>query len=105
MFTRALEALTSRGHRLEALLHEYPIDLVLNFYRAALENQKVELKSASLGMSVAVMNALDTAFGSGEANILGKWCEVLDGTDEAQAKPASPGLKKFFGEAPVRAKE
>ncbi|MDD3492351.1 MAG: hypothetical protein PHZ19_02490 [Candidatus Thermoplasmatota archaeon] len=101
--------MTSRGHRLDALLHEYPIELVLNLYRAALENRKVELKSAALGMSVAVVNALEVARGTGGANVLERWCQAVDGKGEAKSeakpKPLSPGLQKLFGEAPVRVKE
>lgn len=100
--------MTSRGHSLQALLHDYPIDLVLNLHRAALENRKAELKGRVLGLSIAVMNALDMAFGGGKGKILENWLKAVDApTDDRKAgrsrrrSSLSPGALAFFGNLPV----
>ncbi len=96
----------SRGHSLQALLHEYPIDLVLNLHRAALENRKAELKGKVLGLSIAVINALDLAFGGGKGKILEKWFKAVDSSDGKRDRPQrcsslSPKALAFFGGRPV----
>ncbi len=99
--------LISRGHSLENLLHEYPIDLVLNLHRAVLENRKTELKGQVLGLSVAVMNAVDLALGGGKGRILENWLKAVDvPKDERKAggsrrSSLSPKTLAFFGGRPV----
>ncbi len=90
------------------MLHEYPIDLVLNLHRAALENRKAELKGRVLGLSIAVMNALDMAFGGGKGRILENWLKAVDApTDDRKAgcsrrrSSLSQGALAFFGNLPV----
>ncbi|MEW6657244.1 MAG: hypothetical protein AB1424_01160 [Thermodesulfobacteriota bacterium] len=107
-FTRALEVLISRGHSLENLLHEYPIDLVLNLHRAALENRKTELKGKVLGLSIAVMNALDTALIGGKGRVLETWLKAMDAPGDAGGEDRlhrhstlSAGALAFFGGRPV----
>lgn len=96
----------SRGHSLENLLHEYPIDLVLNLHRAALENRKAELKGKVLGLSIAVINALDLAFGGGKGKILEKWFKAVDSSDgkrdrSRRCSSLSSKALAFFGGRPV----
>lgn len=79
---------------------------MLNLYRAALENQKRELQANVMGLSVAVMNALDAAFGGGQGKVLEHWLKAMDGPGESrkkgsQRRPLSPGTKAFFSGAPV----
>jgi hypothetical protein len=100
--------LVRRGHNLQALLHEYPIDLVLNLQRAALRNRQLELEGRVLGLSVAVMNALDMAFNGGKGRILETWLKALDahGAKGCNGCPKrrvglSPGARTFFGGRPV----
>ncbi len=96
-----------RGHSLENLLHEYPIDLVLNLHRAALENRKAELKGRVLGLSIAVMDALDMALGGGKGKILETWLKAVDAPkDDRKAEGSrrsspSPKTLAFFGGRPV----
>jgi len=108
MFTRALEVLVSRGHNLRLLLHEYPVDLVFNLHQAALENQRTELKTHTLGVSVAVMNAIDTALGDGKGKIMEKWLQVVDGVSpnkpERSQRRVSPQALAFLGGLPKRIK-
>ncbi len=85
------------------MLHDYPIDLVLNLHRAALENRKEELKGSVLGLSVAVMNAMDAAFNKGQGKILENWLKALDSPEKIREqdrsrRPASlsPGAMAFF---------
>jgi hypothetical protein len=94
------------------LLHDYPIDLVLNLHRSALENQKAELKGRVLGFSVAVMNALDASFGGGKARVLETWLKAMDaaGKDQGGGRPRrtsslSPGAMAFFKGLPRTRKE
>lgn len=95
----------SRGHDLKALLHEYPVDLVLNLHRAALENRKDELKSIVIGYSVAVINALDTATG-GKGEVLQNWLKGMDGVKSEKSSPRastlSPDAKAFFQGLPPK---
>jgi hypothetical protein len=100
--------LVRRGHNLQALLHEYPIDLVLNLQRAALKNRRLELEGRVLGLSVAVMNALDTALNGGKGRILETWLKALDAHEAKGGKDCSkhsislsPGARAFFGARPV----
>jgi hypothetical protein len=100
--------LVSRGHSLENLLHEYPIDLVLNLQRAALKNRQLELEGRVLGLSVAVMNALDSAFNGGKGRILETWLKALGASGDGDSKETprrraslSPGARAFFGGRPV----
>jgi hypothetical protein len=81
--------LVSRGHDLQALLHDYPIDLVLNLHRATMENRKEELKGRVLGLSVAVMNALDAAFNKGQGKILESWLKALDSPENIRVRDRS----------------
>jgi hypothetical protein len=83
------------------------MDLVLNLHRAARENRKTELKSNVMGLSVAVMHALDAAFGGGKGKILVNWLKAIDGPGDAgeggspRCSSLSPGTKAFFSGAPV----
>lgn len=82
------------------------MDLVVNLHRAAMENQKAELQGRVLGFSVAVMNALDMAFGGGKGKILEKWLKAMDDPGKAEAGGAkrptiSPGAQAFFSGLPV----
>jgi hypothetical protein len=93
------------------LLHEYPIDLVLQYYRAVLKNQKEELKVQVLGFSVAVMNALDLALGKGEGKILKNWLMALDGKPAVETakktgrqSTLSPDAIAFLSGMPVKGK-
>jgi hypothetical protein len=75
-----------------------------------MENRKDDLKSRVLGFSVAVMNALDLAFGDSKGKILENWLKAMDGPGEKQGGKAptrstlSPGAKAFFLGMPQRAK-
>ncbi len=67
-----------------------------------MENRKEELKGQVLGFSVAVMNALDLAFG-GKAGVLENWLKAVDAPRsdqgvEQRRRPASlsPGAMAFF---------
>jgi len=107
----ALEALVNRGHSLQALLHDYPIDLVLNLHRAAMENQKMELKGQVLGFSVAVMNALDSSLNRGKGRVLKNWIKAMevpgnerDGKGRSSAS-LSPQALAFFRGLPQTKKE
>jgi hypothetical protein len=87
------------------------VDLVLNLHQAARENRKAELKSKVMGFSVAVMHALDAAFGGGKGKILEKWVKAIDGPGEAgegsslRGSSLSPGARAFFSGAPVVTKK
>jgi hypothetical protein len=87
------------------------VDLVLNLHRAAMENRKTELKSKAMGFSVAVMHALDAAFGGGKGKILEKWVKAIDGPGKAgeggspRGSSLSPGTRAFFSGAPVVSKK
>jgi hypothetical protein len=87
------------------------VDLVLNLHRAALQNRKTELQARTMGLSVAVMHALDAAFGGGRGKILEKWVKAMDGPGEAgeggslRGVSLSPGARAFFGGAPVVTKK
>jgi hypothetical protein len=87
------------------------VDLVLNLHRAALENRKRELQARVMGFSVAVMHALDAAFGGGRGKILEKWVKAIDGPGEARedgslpGSSLSPGARAFFSGAPVVSKK
>jgi len=81
---------------------------VLNLHRAALENRKAELKGKVLGLSIAVINALDLAFGGGKGKILENWLKVVDSSDcsrerdhSQQCSSLSPRALAFFGGRPV----
>lgn len=105
-----MEGLVNRGHDLRALLHDYPIDLVLNLHQAAMKNQKAELKGQVLGFAVAVMEALDTKLMGGKEKILEKWLKVIDGpagqTKEVSRRKStlSPSAIAFFSGLPQRTK-
>jgi hypothetical protein len=78
--------------------------LVLNLHRAAMENRKEQIKVNVLGFSVAVMNALDAAFGGGKGKILDNWLKVMDGPGESREgrrSSLSPNTRAFFSGAPV----
>jgi hypothetical protein len=104
-----LEVLASRGHDLSALLHDYPMDLVLNLHRAAMENRKEELKGRVLGLAVAVMNALDAAFNQGRGKILENWLKAVDNPEESRKRESSrrlsPGALAFFSGLPRSRKD
>jgi hypothetical protein len=76
---------------------------VLNLHRAAMENRKEQIKVNVLGLSVAVMNALDAAFGGGKGKILDNWLKAIDGPgDSRERRPSlSPNTRAFFSGAPV----
>lgn len=98
----------SRGHDLQGLLHDYPIDLVANLHRAAMENRKEEIKAQVLGFSVAVLHGLDMALGGGKGKVLAGWLKTMDRPiEEASDKPSkrrpiSEQTAAFFGGAPVK---
>jgi hypothetical protein len=87
------------------------VDLVLNLHRAALENRKTELQARVMGLSVAVMHALDAAFGGGKGKILEKWVKAINGPGEVgeggslRGPSLSPGARAFFSGAPVVSKK
>lgn len=99
--------LVCRGHDLQALLHDYPIDLVTNLHQAAMENQRQDLKAQVLGSSVAVLHGLDMALASGKGKILENWLKAIDqsaATAEDRSgkrRPMTEETAKFFGGAPV----
>ena len=85
---------------------------MLNLHRAAMENRKEQIKVNVLGFSVAVMNALDAAFGGGKGKILENWLKAMDGPEESRDKKDSrhraslpPATLDFFGKRPVVTKE
>jgi hypothetical protein len=78
--------------------------LVLNLHRAAMENRKEQIKVNVLGLSVAVMNVLDAAFGGGKGKILDNWLKAIDGpgdSREGRRPSLSPNTRAFFSGAPV----
>lgn len=97
-FTRALQAL-SKSHRLYDLLHEYPMDLVVNLYRAEMENRRDDLKAEVLGLTVAVTNAIDVTIGSGKGNVLNAWLKSMDTSGEDRPHMAKPKRTKLSPEA------
>ncbi|MDD5640422.1 MAG: hypothetical protein PHX53_02150 [Syntrophales bacterium] len=87
----------SRGHSLNDLLDCYPVELLKNLHRAARENKKRTLIEATLGFSVAVVNALDLALAGGKAKVLETW---LKGMEEAEQKDSSrPGKRLMSSRA------
>ena len=77
---------------------------MLNLHRAAMENRKEQIKVNVLGFSVAVMNALDAAFGGGKGKILDNWLKAIDGPGDSQKErraSLSPNTRAFFSSAPV----
>ncbi len=80
---------------------------MLNLHRAALENRKAELKGKVLGLSIAVMNALDLAFGGGKGKILESWLKAVDAPKDgrkaggSRRSSLSPKTLAFFGGRPV----
>ena len=73
-----------------------------------MENRKEQIKVNVLGFSVAVMNALDAAFGGGKGKILEKWLQAMDGPEESRDEKddrprasLSPATLAFFGNRPV----
>lgn len=81
---------------------------MLNLHRAALENRKAELKGRVLGLSIAVMNGLDMAFGGGKGKILENWLKVVDSSEGSRERDRtrrrislSPGALAFFSNLPV----
>ena len=77
---------------------------MLNLHRAAMENRKEQIKVKVLGFSVAVMNALDAAFGGGKGKILDNWLKAMDGPGDSreERRPSlSPNTRAFFSGAPV----
>lgn len=77
---------------------------MLNLHRAAMENRKEQIKFNVLGLSVAVMNALDAAFGGGKGKILESWLKAMDGPGDSQKErraSLSPNTRAFFSGAPV----
>ena len=77
---------------------------MLNLHRAAMENRKEQIKFNVLGLSVAVMNALDAAFGGGKGKILDNWLKAIDGPGDSQKErraSLSPNTRAFFSGAPV----
>ena len=77
---------------------------MLNLHRAAMENRKEQIKVNVLGFSVAVMNALDAAFGGGKGKILDNWLKAIDGPGDSQKErraSLSPHTRAFFSGAPV----
>ena len=73
------------------------MDLVLNLHRAAMENRKEQIKVNVLGFSVAVMNALDAAFGGGKGKILEKWLKAMDGPGDSPEGATSFPLPQHQG--------
>ena len=77
---------------------------MLNLHRAAMENRKEQIKVNVLGFSVAVINALDAAFGGGKGKILDNWLKAIDGPGDSQKErraSLSPNTRAFFSGAPV----
>ena len=77
---------------------------MLNLHRAAMENRKEQIKVEVLGFSVAVMNALDAAFGGGKGKILDNWLKAMDDPGDSQKErraSLSPNTRAFFSGAPV----
>lgn len=84
---------------------------MLNLHRAARENRKRELQANVMGLSVAVMHALDAAFGGGKGKILENWLKAIDGPGDVRegssqrCSSLSPGARAFFSGAPVVTKK
>jgi len=64
--------LVRRGHSLQALLHDYPMDLVLNLLRAAEQNIRKEVLDQVEAVSLGIRDAIDP-----KAGLLGKLRQVL----------------------------
>lgn len=96
--------MVSRGHNLQDVLHDYPIDLVWSLYRAALENQDNQLKAEILGFSVALMNALDAGFNSGKGKILANYLDKShqESFRTEQRTVISPRAFSFFQKLPKK---
>jgi len=86
--TMALEELASRGHDWNDLLDGYSVGLVQNLCRAGRENTRRQLIEHTVGLSVAVSNAIDLAFG-GKGKTMELYIEALNKTDIEQPGTAS----------------
>lgn len=95
------------------MLYDYPIDLVLNLYRAAVANRqdelntrlafrKAELKALVLGVAAVLSAAV-----RGKGELLENWLQAMDTSGDSPEEPPrrpgsiSPATRQFFGGAPV----
>lgn len=105
MLTAALEELVSRGHQWHDLLDGYSIDLLQNLVRAARMNTRRHLIERTIGLAVAVSNAIDMAFG-GKGRPLQAWLDLMAEDDLKTAeKPRqimSDRANRFLASLPVR---
>jgi hypothetical protein len=83
---------------LNDLLDGYPVDLVKNLYRAARENRRRILVEATLGLSVAVCNALDLAFSGGKGRVLETWLKSMEEAESDQTN-SRPGKRVMTSRA------
>ena len=86
--TMVLEELASRGHRWEQLLDGYSVGQIQNLAKACRENTRRSLIERAVGVSVAVGNAIDLAFG-GKGKTMELYIEALTKTDLEQPETAS----------------
>lgn len=75
------------------LLDGYPVELLKNLYRAARENRRRTMIEATLGFSVAVVNALDLALGGGKARVMETWLKSME---EGEEKESSRQRKRLM---------
>lgn len=100
-------------------MHEYPIDLVLNLHRAALENWKVDLEIRTRLRKTELINqiygvaAVLTAAISGKGEHLQNWLKAMADPDMETKEPEktsrrksklSPAAIAFFSGLPQKTK-
>jgi hypothetical protein len=90
--------MVSRGHSLNDLLDGYPVELLKNLVRAARENRRRTLVEATLGLSVAVCNALDLALAGGKGRVLETWLKSMEEAESEKAT-SQPGKRVMTSRA------
>ncbi|MDD2900823.1 MAG: hypothetical protein PHU44_00140 [Syntrophales bacterium] len=96
----------SRGHSLNDLLDGYPVELLKNLHRAARENRRRTLVEATLGFSIAVVNALDLALASGRGRVLETWLRSMEEGEKSESSRSgkrlmTPRALQWFQNLPV----
>lgn len=98
-----MEELASRGHAWQDLIDGYSVDLLHNLVRAARINARRELMERTMGVAVAVSNALDLAFG-GKGKPLQAWFDLMnaDLQPKQERRLMSDKVHQFLAGLPVR---
>lgn len=91
-----LEQLCSRGHDLYRLTTEYPISTVKSLIEASQWNKRVDVLLQAQGVTVAVSNSLDAAFGKGKGKVLDKFEKSLFKQFQ-RSKDSKDARKKILG--------